>query len=53
MIMWDGKGFGLLMTEANKSFLQVSGFSLIYINVYNFEDNGFFKQLLVQNELIF
>ena len=36
MIMEDAKGFGLVMTDTNKSFLQVSGFSLIYINVNNF-----------------
>ena len=37
MFMHDyGKVFGLVMTDANKSLLQVSGFSLIYINVNNF-----------------
>ena len=36
MIMGDEKGFGLVMTDANKYFLHVSGFSLININVNNF-----------------
>ena len=36
MIMRDGEGIGLVMTDANKFFLQISGFSLIYINVNNF-----------------
>ena len=34
--MGDEKGVGLVMTDANKFFLQISGFSLIYINVNNF-----------------
>ena len=29
-------GVGLVMTDANEFFLQISGFSLIYINVNNF-----------------
>ena len=34
--MRDGERFGLVMTDANEFFLQISGFSLIYINVDNF-----------------
>ena len=36
MIMGDGEGLGLMMTEANEFFLEILGFSLIYINVNNF-----------------
>ena len=36
MVMRDGEGVGLVMTDANESFLQISGFSLICINVNNF-----------------
>ena len=30
-----GEGAGLVMTWANKFFLDISGFSLIYVNVNN------------------
>ena len=36
MIMGYGDGVDLVMTQANKFFLQISGFSLIYINLNNF-----------------
>ena len=36
MVMGDGEGVGLVMTDTNEFFLQISGFSLIYINVNNF-----------------
>ena len=42
MVMGDGEGVGLMMTDANEFFLQISGFSLIYINVNNFNTMWFF-----------
>ena len=36
MIMGYGYGVDLVMAQANKSFLQISGFSLIYNNLNNF-----------------
>ena len=36
MIMGDGEAVGLVMIDVNKFFKQISGFSLIYINVNNF-----------------
>ena len=35
MIMYDYVWVGLVMTSANRFFLAISGFSLIYINVNN------------------
>ena len=40
MIMRDGEVVGLVMTQANKFF--ISGFSIIYIDVNNCEDNVIF-----------
>ena len=34
--MGDGEEVGLMMTDANEFFLQISRFSLIYINANNF-----------------
>ena len=34
-------------------FIQILSFSLIYIDVNNLRQRGFYKQLLVQNELKF
>ena len=37
MCLWgDGEGLGLVMTDTNKFFSQISGFSLIYINEKKF-----------------
>ena len=36
MLMGDEEGVGLVMTDTNKFFLQISGFSLIYIILNNF-----------------
>ena len=61
---WRGRGVGTLCWHKQSFFTKwnikaynkffISGFSLIYNNVKNCSDNiFFFKQLLVQNELIF
>ena len=54
MLMGDGEGVGLVMTDTNKFFLTNLRF---FINLYYFEQFlrqcDFLKLLLIQNELIF
>ena len=42
MVMGDGEEVGLMMTDANEFFLQISGFSLIYNNANNCNTMWFF-----------
>ena len=54
MLMYgDGEGVGLVMTDTNKFSLQISGFLIIILMWTIFKRMWFFKQLLVQKELIF
>ena len=51
MVMGDGEGVGLVMTDANEFFISLR----FFINLYCCEEflMCFFKQLLAQNEFIF
>ena len=42
MVMGDWEGVDSVMTDANEFFLQILGFSLVYINVNNFKTMCFF-----------
>ena len=53
MVMGDGEGVGLTMTDANEFFYKSQVFHEFILMRTILIQCGFFKQLLVQNDLIF